>query len=321
MPQAAILPPHLGGLTKAAKLIQEGELVAFPTETVYGLGGDAGNDRAIAAIFAAKERPSFNPLIVHVATLSQAALHAELPPAAVALARRFWPGPLTLVLKRRPDCAISRLASAGMDSLALRVPDHPVARALLVIGQRPIAAPSANRSGRLSPTLAAHVAADLGDRIAAIIDGGPCRIGLESSVVSLIADPPLLLRPGAITPAMLTECLGQEIALAPQLAAGESPLSPGQLASHYAPRAKLRLDAQAAGPGEALLAFGPAPEGERVRNLSPIGDLVTAAANLFAMLHELDQPNIAGIAVMPIPETGLGLAINDRLRRAAAPRD
>jgi L-threonylcarbamoyladenylate synthase len=297
--------------------LRAGRLVAFPTETVYGIGGDATNDHAVAAIFAAKSRPRFNPLIVHIRDLAEAERLAVFNSPARHAAARFWPGPLTLVLPRQPAAGLSLLASAGLDTVAIRVPAHPVAQALLREAGRPIAAPSANRSGRVSPTSAAHVAEDLGDDVAMILDGGPTPLGLESTVMGLSDETPALLRPGAVTLEALTELLGP-IALP----GSGLPKSPGMLASHYAPRLPVRVAATEASPGEALLAFGPdAPSGfAEVLWLSRSGDLAEAAANLFAMLRQLDRPSFTGIAVMPIPEHGLGRAINDRLRRAAAPR-
>jgi L-threonylcarbamoyladenylate synthase len=307
-------------IATAAALLREGGLVAFPTETVYGLGGDATNGRAVAAIFAAKGRPSFNPLIVHVADAAQAGEHAEMTPLAQRLAEAFWPGPLTLVLTRRAGSKLSELVSAGLDTVAIRVPDHPVAQALLRAAECPLAAPSANRSGRLSPTRAAHVYADFGEGIALILDGGPTAYGLESTVIDARGEKPVLLRPGAV-PAETMEAV-IEMPLRRAIASTDTPSSPGQLASHYAPRATLRLDAKGANPDEALLAFGPdVPAGAaRTINLSATGDLIEAAANLFAALHALDDGQVQAIAVMPIPGHGLGEAINDRLRRAAAPR-
>ena len=302
-------------IARAAALLRHGDLVAFPTETVYGLGGDAINDRAVAAIFAAKGRPRFNPLIVHVAQLEAAEELASFDSRARELARRFWPGPLSLVLERRPGCPVSLLASAGLDALALRVPAHPLALALLVAAARPVAAPSANRSGRVSPTQAAHVLDELGGRIAAVLDAGPSAIGVESTVLDLSSGKARLLRPGGLP----LEAIEAAVGPVERAAAGETPRSPGMLESHYAPTLPLRLDAEAVAPDEALLAFGPEipREAAAVRNLSPDRDLAEAAANLFAYLRELDSPSFAGIAVMPIPEHGLGLAINDRLRRAA----
>ena len=303
----------------AAQLLGAGELVAFPTETVYGLGADATDDRAVARIFEAKGRPRFNPLIVHVADVEAVRQLVCFDRRAKILAGRFWPGALTLVLLRRPDCNVSLLASAGLDSLAVRVPRHPVAHALLVACGRPVAAPSANVSGRISPTTAAHVAESLGATVAMILDGGPCTIGVESTVLDLTAPTAALLRPGGVTEEDLTAAIGP---VASEAAATERPKSPGQLASHYAPDLPLRLGATRLQPNEALLAFGPAPpSGAAVmQNLSRTGDLVEAAANFFVMLRALDRSGAVAIAVMPIPEAGLGRAINDRLRRAAAPR-
>jgi L-threonylcarbamoyladenylate synthase len=314
-----IVPATPDAIVHAARLLRDGELVSFPTETVYGLGGDATNDAAAARIFAAKGRPRFNPLIVHVPGLAEAAALAIVDERARLAIERFWPGPLTLVLRRRQDSAVSRLASAGLDTLALRAPAHPVAQELLRATGRPIAAPSANRSGRVSPTTAHHVAADFDDEIGLILDGGPSPVGVESTVLELTEPTPVLLRPGGVTLEALHAVFGQiEVP-----GSGESkPRSPGRLPSHYAPTLPMRLDTTSARPGEALLAFGAhAPPGfAEVMWLSKKGDLAEAAANLFAMLRRLDRPQFTGIAVMPIPEEGLGRAINDRLRRAAAPR-
>ncbi len=294
---------------EAARLLRGGALVAFPTETVYGLGGDATSERAVAAIFAAKGRPRFNPLISHLAASEQAADFAEFDERAREVAARFWPGPLTLVLPRRRDCAIALLAGAGLDTVAMRVPAHALAHALLHAVGRPIAAPSANRSGRVSPTTASHVREE-----------GPCAIGLESTVLDLSAGRPTLLRPGGIPVEALEAAIGPIDR--PRPGAADAPRSPGMLESHYAPALALRLDAVAALPGEALLAFGANPPSgfAEIGWLSRSGDLAEAAANLFAALRALDRPGFSGIAVMPIPEHGLGAAINDRLRRAAAPR-
>jgi L-threonylcarbamoyladenylate synthase len=300
-------------IAEAARLLRAGHLVAFPTETVYGLGADASKGRAVASIFEAKRRPRFNPLISHVSDSAQAQEFAGFSPLAGRLAEAFWPGPLTLVLPRRENCRLSLLVSAGLDTVALRAPSHPVARRLIAEAGVPLAAPSANRSGAVSATRAEHVAAELGDRIALILDGGPAPLGIESTVIGFEDGKPVLLRPGAVTRADIERFSG------PLAAPGDGPVtSPGRLASHYAPRARLRLNALEAAPSEALLAFGSA-SGEAM-NLSPSGDLVEAAANLFAMLRALDA-KFASIAVMPIPETGLGEAINDRLRHAAAPRE
>jgi L-threonylcarbamoyladenylate synthase len=302
-------------VAEAGRRLRAGELVAFPTETVYGLGADATNDAAVARVFAVKARPRLNPLIVHVADLAAAEHLARVDARARTLAERFWPGPLTMVLRRREHARLSLLVSAGLDTVAVRAPDHPVAQALLTATGRPIAAPSANVSGRISPTTAAHVAADL-DGVALILDGGACRIGLESTVIDLSGPETVLLRPGGAAVEELEAIVG------PIAAAGAGPVrSPGMLCRHYAPGRPLRLNATDARPGEALLGFG--PDAERATlNLSRRGDLLEAAANLFAMLRALDAAlGYTAIAVAPIPEQGLGLAINDRLRRAAAPAD
>jgi len=300
-------------IARAATLLREGALVAFPTETVYGLGADATNDRAVAGIFAAKGRPSFNPLIVHVCDLAAARAIAVFDDMALTLAQAFWPGALTLVLPLRPDSGIAPLVSAGLPTIALRVPDHALAQALLRACGKPIAAPSANPSGRISPTTAAHVAAGLNGKIAAILDGGPCPVGLESTIVT--TQPHLtLLRPGGLSTDTIETLLRHTLA---QKTANEALNAPGQMASHYAPSASLRLNADHRRSDELLLGFGPV---DADLNLSPSSDLIEAAANLFSHLHQLDAIG-KPIAVSPIPETGLGRAINDRLRRAAAPRD
>lgn len=312
-----IRPATADAIADAAAALREGHLVAFPTETVYGLGADATNARAVAGIFAAKGRPRFNPLIVHVADVETAARFAVLGHEAQALAAAFWPGALTLVLNKRPDCPIADLATAGLETVALRVPSNPVGRALIRAAGRPIAAPSANRSGHVSPTTAAHVEADLGDKVALILNDGPCGIGIESTIVDVSGREPALLRAGGVTREAIEAVLGAR--LAQHSGDAEQPSSPGQLASHYAPRAAIRLNASSARAGEAFLAFGspaPAYDGPMI-NLSPTGDLVEAAANLFAALRRLDASDSPTIAVMPIPEMGLGEAINDRLRRAA----
>lgn len=309
-------------IDEAGRLLRAGRLVAFPTETVYGLGADATNGQAVAGIFETKGRPRFNPLIVHVPDLASAERLAVLSAPARKLADAFWPGPLTLVLMRKPDSGLSDLVSAGLDSVAIRIPAHPIARALLAAAERPLAAPSANRSGRVSPTLARHVHEDLGERPAMILDGGATAHGLESTVVDATGDATVtLLRPGAVPREDIEAVLGTSLSSGPE-SDDVHPSSPGQLASHYAPDAAMRLNARDVRPGEALLAFGnpvPATEGPSI-NLSPAGDLVEAAAGLFAALRALDATGARTIAVMPIPEHGLGEAINDRLRRAAAPR-
>jgi L-threonylcarbamoyladenylate synthase len=303
-------------IAKAAQALASGDIVAFPTETVYGLGANALDARAVARVFAAKERPRFNPLIVHVPDRTEAERYGAMNVTARTLAEAFWPGPLTLVLPKRPAGGIADLVGAGLDTIALRSPAHSVAQALLAESKLPLAAPSANRSGRISPTLAAHVDAELGDRPALILDGGPCPLGIESTVVSVIDDPPAMLRPGALPREAIELILGAPLAAA---TANHRGASPGQLAIHYAPNSKLRLDAMGVHPDEALLAFGPgAPQGARATiNLSESGNLEEAAARLFSALRELDQSGAQTIAVVPIPTHGLGEAINDRLQRAA----
>ena len=317
-------PPHAtrivaadpSGIAEAARLLRDGRLVAFPTETVYGLGANALDERAVGAIFEAKERPRFNPLIVHVHDRAEADELVTFNPLAAELVQAFWPGALTLVLKRREPSPLAFLVSAGLDTVALRAPAHPVSRALIDAAGVPIAAPSANRAGAVSPTTAADVAEELNGRVELILDAGPCPIGLESTVIGFAGQSPVLLRLGAISRDAIENIAG------PLADAGNGIQAPGMMASHYAPRAHLRLDAHEAKPHEALLAFGadvPNTSGP-VRNLSAAGDLAEAAANFFAMLRQLDKTGVDGIAVMPIPNRGLGEAINDRLQRAAAPR-
>jgi L-threonylcarbamoyladenylate synthase len=297
--------------------------VAFPTETVYGLGADATDAEAVARIYAAKERPSFNPLIAHVDSFRTARSQGLFDETATRLAEAFWPGPLTLVVPVAPTCTISDLARAGLDSIGLRVPAHPLAHALLEQTGRPVAAPSANRSGRVSPTDADHVLGDLDGRIEAVLDGGASQVGVESTIVSCLGGTPRLLRPGGVAREAIEALIGAKLETASE--AGSNPLAPGMLASHYAPRAQVRLNVTKLQPGEAVLLFGaePLPGAETARvtlNLSKNGDLVEAAAHLFSYLRQLDASGAATIAVSPIPETGLGEAINDRLRRAAAER-
>lgn len=302
------------GLDDAAALLRSGQLVAFPTETVYGLGADACNGTAVAAIYQAKGRPQFNPLIVHVASVQAAQRYVKWSEEAQTLADAFWPGPLTLVLPLRDQHGISPLVTAGLDTLAIRVPAHPAAQALLSTFDGPVAAPSANPSGRISPTSAAHVAAGLTGRIAAILDDGPCWVGLESTIVGLGGDTPQLLRPGGLAQDAIERVLNRPL----QMPKSDAPLSaPGQLLSHYAPGAAVRLNADSARDTEIFLGFGPMACD---LNLSPTGDLAEAAANLFGHLHLLDATN-RPIAIAAIPDHGLGAAINDRLTRAAAPRD
>jgi L-threonylcarbamoyladenylate synthase len=306
----------------AARCLQAGGLVAFPTETVYGLGADATDGQAVARLYAAKGRPSFNPLIAHVADLAAARRLAAFDADAERLAAAFWPGPLTLVLRKGPGCPVADLATAGLDTIAIRVPDHAVARALLTAFAKPIVAPSANRSGHVSPTTAAHVLADLRGRIDLILDGGPTAVGVESTIVACTGAP-ALLRPGGLPRAQIEKALGHP--LAAPAAAGRAPRAPGMLASHYAPKARLHLDAASVGGNDALLAFGPALPADATRarvtlNLSARGDLIEAAANLFSHLRALDAAGVKSVAVMAVPREGLGEAINDRLARAAAPR-
>ncbi|NWG71726.1 MAG: threonylcarbamoyl-AMP synthase [Parvularculaceae bacterium] len=306
---------------EAAEVIRRGGLVAIPTETVYGLAADATSDTAVARIFEVKRRPQFNPLIVHILDATAAAVHAEIPPLAQRLMDAFWPGPLTLVLLRRKESPLSLLATAGLDTVAMRAPDHPLARALLGACRRPLAAPSANRSGAVSPTRAEHVRESLGTSVDLILDGGPCPVGLESTIVKITGDEILLLRPGGV-PASRIESVAGRILRRADSGAVEAP---GMLVSHYAPRARLRLDARAPAPQEAFLAFGPAPPNHPYTfNLSETGSLREAAANLFAQLRAADAlvatAGLSGIAAAPVPAEGLGEAINDRLQRAAAPR-
>ncbi len=317
MPHESIIEPvDDTSLDLGAQLLAQGKVVAFPTETVYGLGADATSDQAVAAIYRVKNRPTFNPLIIHVAQPAQARKLVEIDPLAQTLIDLFWPGPLTLVLPRRADSPLSLLASAGLDTIAIRMPDHPVALALIARADRPIAAPSANRSGSISPTTALHVEQSLGNDVDLILDGGPCRVGVESTILDLSGQTPTLLRPGGISVEQIELALGRPIALGGNDGAVKAP---GMLASHYAPTRLLRLNQSSAQPGEALLAFGPGFP-DATLNLSASGDLTEAAAHLFAMMRELDSPPYTVINVTPIPEHRLGRAINDRLRRAAAPK-
>jgi len=309
--------PALNDIAAAAEVLKAGDLVAFPTETVYGLGADATNDRAVARVYAAKGRPAFNPLIVHVAEAQAAFRLGTFPETARILARDFWPGPLTIVTPRAPDCPVSLLASAGLPSIAVRVPDHPVALDLLHKFGRPLVGPSANPSGRISPTTAEHVRRHLGSRIAMILDGGRCKVGVESTVVSFLESSPKLLRHGGISQAEIERVTGLTLTVE---AHSERPRAPGQLLSHYAPRAEIRLNVEAPRNGEAYLGFGPL-HAHGPYSLSPSGDLIEAAASLFRLLHDIDATGVRSIAVAPIPHHGLGEAINDRLMRAAAPRD
>jgi L-threonylcarbamoyladenylate synthase len=317
-----ILVADAAGIARAAALLCGGGLVAFGTETVYGLGGDATNAEAVARIFAAKGRPRFNPLICHYPDADAAFAHVSTNAAARRLAAALWPGPLTLVLRRRPDCPVTLLTGAGLDTLAVRVPAQDSALALLRAVGRPVAGPSANPSGQVSPTTAAHVLDELGGRIDAVLDSGPCPVGVESSVLDLSGDHPTLLRPGGATPEAIEAVIGP---VAHGYGSGAAVRSPGMLTSHYAPALSVRLNARDLHPDEVLLAFGdPLPDARIAFNLSESGDLLEAAARLFAGLRWLDAEaagrGMTRIAVMRVPDTGLGLAINDRLRRAAAPR-
>lgn len=316
--ETVLLPASDQGLDRAARLLAAGGLVAIPTETVYGLAADARNSQAVARIYAAKDRPQFNPLIVHVPDMATARRLAQFDERAEAVAAAFWPGPLTLVLPLRPEAGLSPLVTAGLGTVALRMPAHPLARRLLALSGLPLAAPSANPSGKVSSTTAAHVVEGLGGRIEAVLDGGPCPVGIESTILGLDG-PPALLRPGGVAAESLEAIVGPLV----QGNAGDAtrPTAPGQLASHYAPEASVRLNATAKEDGEIWVGFGPKCIGADL-NLSEKADLIEAAARLFQTLRDADR--LAGpsgrISFAPVPEHGLGLAINDRLRRAAAPR-
>jgi L-threonylcarbamoyladenylate synthase len=322
----ALLPAGAPAVREAARTLGAGGLVAFPTETVYGLGADATNARAVALIYQAKGRPAFNPLISHVADLEAARQIGLFDATALRLANAFWPGPLTLVLPKTRDCAVAELATAGLDTIAIRIPSHPLAREILAAFGKPVVAPSANISGHVSPTTAAHVRSDLDGRIDLIVDGGPVDVGVESTIVGCFEEP-MLLRPGGLPREDIERVLGRALKQAPADAESDSgqPLAPGMLASHYAPRTPVRLNATSIAPGEALLAFGaPVADAEGasfVMNLSAQGDLNEAAANLFGYLRTLDAHAARTIAVMSIPSHGLGEAINDRLRRAAVEKE
>ncbi|MXQ12955.1 threonylcarbamoyl-AMP synthase [Microvirga makkahensis] len=323
MRRTAHLTSDEAGLAEAAAILNRGGLVAFPTETVYGLGADATNAQAVAGIYAAKERPSFNPLISHLDSFEAAKVQGIFDDTARTLAEALWPGPLTLVVPTASTCTVSDLARAGLDSVGLRVPAHPLAHALLKATGRPVAAPSANRSGRVSPTDADHVLSDLDGRIDAVLDGGASDVGVESTIVACLGGPPRLLRPGGVPREAIEALIGMRLESG---AAGEkNPLAPGMLASHYAPRAQVRLNASEIGPNEAALLYGATPprgveHAKAMLNLSESGDLREAAAHLFSYLRQLDASGAETIAVGPVPDTGLGEAINDRLRRAAAER-
>jgi L-threonylcarbamoyladenylate synthase len=317
MSSAREMDADASGIAEAAAIIGKGGLVAFPTETVYGLGADATSEAAVARIYAAKGRPSFNPLIAHVATLADAKAQGVFSTEASRLARLFWPGPLTLILPLARTATVCARARAGQTTIALRIPSHPAALSLIAAVRRPLAAPSANRSGRVSPVTAAHVAQDLGSAIDLILDDGACSVGLESTIIACLDNAPRLLRPGGISREEIETALGTKL----KAPLPSAIISPGALASHYAPRASLRLNATRLEADEVGLDFGARfPESDKVRDLSPSGDLDEAAANMFAFLRELDELGPSWIAVASIPEYGLGEAINDRLKRAAAPR-
>ncbi|MHB8270583.1 L-threonylcarbamoyladenylate synthase [Bradyrhizobium sp.] len=323
---SAILPANEAAVAAAARCLQAGGLVAFPTETVYGLGADATNAGAIARLYEAKGRPAFNPLIAHVGDLAAAQKIARFDAQAIQLAQAFWPGPLTLVLPKAPGCTVADLATAGLDTIAVRVPAHRIAREILRAFGGPVVAPSANLSGHVSPTTAAHVSSDLAGRIDLIIDGGAVEVGVESTIVGCF-EAPMLLRPGGVPRGEIERLLGRALLQPPDDTDSDSgqPLAPGMLASHYAPRTKVRLNADRLEAGEVLLAFGPnvisGVRASDVMNLSARGDLTEAAANLFGYLRALDARGARAIAVMPVPHHGLGEAINDRLRRAAVGRE
>ncbi|MBI5320544.1 L-threonylcarbamoyladenylate synthase [Bradyrhizobium sp.] len=324
--ETRILPAGTAAVTAAVRTLAAGGLVAFPTETVYGLGADAANPAAIARLYQAKGRPAFNPLIAHVGDLTAARKIARFDAAALKLAEAFWPGPLTLVLPKSENCVVADLATAGLDTVAVRVPAHAIARDILRAFGGPVVAPSANLSGHVSPTDAAHVESDLAGRIDLIVDGGPVEVGVESTIVGCF-EQPMLLRPGGVPREDIERVLGRALPQPPQEAEsdGAQPLAPGMLASHYAPRTRVRLNADSVAPGEALLTFGlhrlhGEDDAVAIMNLSPNSDLAEAAANLFGYLRALDARGATTIAVMPIPNEGLGEAINDRLRRAAVGR-
>jgi L-threonylcarbamoyladenylate synthase len=320
------LKANPASVAEAARVLAAGGLVAFPTETVYGLGADATDGRAVARLYAAKGRPAFNPLIAHVVDLKTAQALARFNPEAARLAKAFWPGPLTLVLPKAAKCRVADLATAGLDTIAVRIPDHTIALEILAAFGKPVVAPSANRSGHVSPTRAEHVQADLAGRIDLIIDGEATPVGVESTIIACLEEP-VLLRPGGLPRAAIERVLEQKLAYTPPGSPGteDAPLAPGMLGAHYAPRTRMRLDVRHVDPGEALLAFGRKPaEGAsgalKVLNLSARGDPIEAAANLFSHLRTLDAAGATAIAVMPVLHEGLGEAINDRLRRAATPR-
>lgn len=316
-PSPLILKSDDASIEKASALLRDGKLVAFPTETVYGLGADATSDDAIARIFEAKERPSFNPLIVHLPDIGTIGHYVDVTSLAQKLAQAFWPGAMTLVLNRRLACPVSKLASAGLNTLAVRVPKHDLAHQLLLKTALPIAAPSANRSETISPTKASHVATSLGDRVDAILDGGPCQVGLESTVIDATGEAPVILRLGGLTKDEIEDAAGMKALIAGD--DHQAPKSPGMMRRHYAPSIPLRLNVTTPAEGEGWLGFGPDCPTATL-NLSPSGNLREAAANLFAMMHEMDSKTFKSMAIAPIPMEGLGLAINDRIKRAATPQ-
>ena len=313
-----IMAPTPQGIAEACRLLRDGHVVGMPTETVYGLAGDAYQDKAVARIFEVKNRPTFNPLIIHVASAQDAASLVEMSIEAQALMEVFWPGPLTLVLNRAKDCPVSLLASGGLDTLAIRCPAHPVAGRLIQEYGRPLAAPSANRSMGISPTSADDVAVSLGDLVPLILDGGACEVGLESTILDLSGDVPVLLRPGGVLIEALEAIVGPIYRVKKESSLQLPPKAPGMMHRHYAPHRPLRLNAMDYRAKEALLGFGEVGSLTVTLNLSTTGNLTEAAANLFRMMRQLDTDPYTGIAVMPIPSEGLGMAINDRLQRAAA---
>jgi len=310
--------PSIETFELAANLLRQGEIVSFPTETVYGLGADAKNTDAVAKIYEAKKRPQFNPLIVHLADTDDAAQYVMMNVHSRKLAKAFWPGPFTMVLPLKEKSGLSDLVTAGLDTVAIRVPENQIAHELLEHFDSPIAAPSANKSGNVSPTTAEHVDSEFGPELKLIIDGGPCQKGIESTIVQIDGGEITLLRPGNITAEQIEKVIERDIDV--QNSPTDNPIAPGQLKSHYAPKTKMRLNVTDPSPGEAFLAFGDYKTDENSLNLSPSGDLVEAAKNLFSMMRSLDNLGLKNIAVAPIPHTGLGFAINDRLERAAAPR-
>ncbi|MDA7568703.1 L-threonylcarbamoyladenylate synthase [Emcibacteraceae bacterium] len=319
MAKSRIYKPTAEAIIMASDILKKGEVVSFPTETVYGLGADATNSDAIAKIFSAKNRPSFNPLIIHLPNTQMVEKYVELSQLTKDLSNIFWPGPFTMVLPLKKNSGISTLITAGLETVAIRVPSHPVAHTLLNEFNGPIAAPSANKSGQISPTTAQHVDQEFGDELELIIDGGPCDNGLESTIVKVVYDQLTILRPGNVTVEEIQEKI--EVKIVTDTHPTDNPIAPGQLKSHYAPNANVRLNVINPEMNEAYLAFGDTNQVENMLNLSPSGDLEEAASNLFSMMRSLDQLNLKTISVAPIPKSGVGVAINDRLERAAAPKD